>query len=105
MQSQSRDVVCGALRDTLRPLAALAGSSSDQPVWVRARVQNVRSKGNSCFLVLRQGTETVQATLFKSATVSKNMLRFCTALPKVSSIMCHSQNLFPTARVVPLAAT
>lgn len=31
-------------------------------VWVRARVHNTRSKGNNCFLVLRQSGFTLQVT-------------------------------------------
>jgi len=83
LQSREQDALPQEHLDTLRSVAELAGSGSDQRVWLRARVQNVRSKGNSCFLVLRQGTETVQAAIFKGANVSKEMLRFCAALPKV----------------------
>ena len=84
VQSREQDALPQARMDALRNVADLAGCASDQAVWVRARVQNVRFKGNSCFLVLRQGAATVQATLFKGADVSKDMLRFCGALPKVS---------------------
>jgi hypothetical protein len=89
VQSRESDSAPEALRGTMRSVAAVAGSSSGEQVWVRARVQNVRSKGNSCFLVLRQGTDTVQATLFKGDGVSKDMLRFCAALPKESYVDVH----------------
>ena len=84
VQSREQDALPQARMDALRDVADLSGCAPDQAVWVRARVQNVRFKGNSCFLVLRQGAATVQATLFKGADVSKDMLRFCGALPKVS---------------------
>ena len=89
VQSREGDSAPAALRGTMRSVAAVAGSGSGEPVWVRARVQNVRSKGNSCFLVLRQGTDTVQATLFKGDGVPKDMLRFCAALPKESYVDVH----------------
>ena len=45
---------------------APAGVPAGERVWLRARVQNVRAKGSSVFLVLRQGAfTTVQACLFK----------------------------------------
>ena len=48
-------------------------------MWLRARVANVRSKGSSAFLVLRQGAfTTVQACLFKdkeNPDESKRMLK------------------------------
>jgi aspartyl-tRNA synthetase len=35
-------------------------------VWLRGRLQSIRVKGGSCFVVLRQGAfDTVQATFFK----------------------------------------
>ena len=89
VQSRELDAAPAALRATMRAVAAVAGSVSGQRVWVRARVQSVRSKGNSCFLVLRQGADTVQATLFKGDGVSKDMLRFCAALPKESFVDVH----------------
>jgi hypothetical protein len=69
VQSREQDTLPQSHLDTLRSLNSLAGFDVGQPVWVRARVQNVRFKGNSCFLVLRDGTDTLQATLFKSADV------------------------------------
>jgi aspartyl-tRNA synthetase len=69
VQSRDQDALPQSHLDTLRSLNSLAGFDVGQPVWVRARVQNVRFKGNSCFLVLRDGTDTLQATLFKSADV------------------------------------
>jgi aspartyl-tRNA synthetase len=45
---------------------AAPAAAADSKVWVRGRVQSVRAKGSSCFLVVRQGAfDTVQAVLFK----------------------------------------
>jgi aspartyl-tRNA synthetase len=50
-------------------LGEVGGAQAGEVVWVRARVANVRAKGGSCFLVLRDmaaPSTTVQACLFKS---------------------------------------
>lgn len=53
-------------------VASLTPDRVGQSVLVRARVHNVRGKGKSCFLVLRQATATVQAAMFvDDQTVSK----------------------------------
>lgn len=38
----------------------------NKEILVRARVQNVRGKGNNCFVVLREQFSTLQAVIFKS---------------------------------------
>ncbi|KAH8062291.1 hypothetical protein JL722_3206 [Aureococcus anophagefferens] len=61
-------------------------------VWVRARVANVRAKGNSCFLVLRgldDALETVQCCYFKNADDgprSKDVLKFLADLTDESVV-------------------
>ena len=91
-QSREQETLAQERQDMLRSVAAVSDCTAGQPIWVRARVQSVRHKGNSCFLVLRQGTATVQATLFKGERVSKEMLRFCGALPKArASPSMHSR--------------
>ena len=53
----------------------LTPALQDQKVLVRGRVHNVRGKGKSAFLVLRQQTATVQAVLFvDDVNVSKGKL-------------------------------
>lgn len=64
----------------------LSAQKEGQPVWLRARIHSSRSKGNSCFLVLRQQVATIQATLFKSETISKDMIKFAAGLPKESIV-------------------
>lgn len=95
VQSREQDTPPQTRMEALRSVAGLSSCTSGQNVWVRARVQNVRFKGNSCFLVLRQGAATVQATLFKAPNVSKSMLRFCGDLPKASNFQraIHGQHL------------
>ena len=47
-------------------LVPAAVGEAPTTVWLRGRVQNVRAKGSSCFMVIRQGSfDTVQAVLFK----------------------------------------
>jgi aspartyl/asparaginyl-tRNA synthetase len=58
-----------------------------KPVLVRARLANVRAKGKSAFLVLRQRTATVQAIMFADdQTVSKGMVKYASAIPKESIV-------------------
>lgn len=61
-----------------------------ETVWLRGRVANVRAKGNSCFVVLRQDTfDTVQACMFKdkeNPEESKRMLKWLGGLTDESII-------------------
>ena len=49
-------------------------------VWIRGRVNSVRAKGNSCFVVIRSGSfYTVQGLHFKdkeNVDISKSMIKF-----------------------------
>mmetsp|Transcript_39896 Transcript_39896/g.106587 ORF Transcript_39896/g.106587 Transcript_39896/m.106587 type:complete len:576 (+) Transcript_39896:3-1730(+) len=60
----------------------LDSSFIGKEVWVRARVHNTRAKGNNCFIVLRQSGSTVQGALFKTETISKEMIKFAGALSR-----------------------
>lgn len=64
-----------------RALADVDHTLEGQEVLVRARVHNVRGKGNSYFIVLRENCSTLQACAFKSETVSKDMLKYMSAIP------------------------
>lgn len=56
-------------------------------VLVRARVQTVRGKGKSAFIVLRQELATVQAVLFvDDSTVSKGMVKYASAITRESVV-------------------
>ena len=68
-------------------LVNLDSSLVGQEVLVRARLQNVRGKGKSAFLVLRQQTATAQACMFvDDSTVSKQMVKYATMIPKESIV-------------------
>ena len=63
---------------------------SEEKVWLRGRVHNVRAKGSQCFLVLRQGSfDTVQAVVFKdkeNPEASKRFLKWLGELPLESIV-------------------
>ena len=68
-------------------LVKLDRSLVGQEVLVRARVQTVRGKGKSAFIVLRQQTATAQACMFSDdKTVSKQMVKYATMIPKESIV-------------------
>eukprot|EP01098_Paradermamoeba_levis_P002092 TRINITY_DN124_c0_g1_i4.p1 TRINITY_DN124_c0_g1~~TRINITY_DN124_c0_g1_i4.p1 ORF type:complete len:567 (-),score=222.64 TRINITY_DN124_c0_g1_i4:46-1746(-) len=51
-------------------------------ITLRARISNVRGKGNLAFLLLRQSTESVQGVISKSDKVNKDFLRFVQTLSR-----------------------
>ncbi len=53
---------------------------------VRARIHNVRSKGNNCFIVLREGFATVQAVAFKGDNMPKEMIKYMAGVPNESVV-------------------
>lgn len=57
-----------------------------QEVWVRGRVHAIRSKGKTCFLVLRQQFYTAQVSLFVGEKLSKQMLKFVANISKESIV-------------------
>ena len=66
---------------------ALDGKMLNQEVLLRGRIHNVRGKGKSAFIVLRQQTATVQVTLFvDDVTVSKQMVKWVSALTRESVV-------------------
>lgn len=52
-----------------------------QEVLVRARIHNVRGKGNNCFIVLRENFFTLQACAFKSEQTPKEMITYMSDVP------------------------
>jgi len=67
-------------------LGELQPSLKDQHVWIRARVQTIRGKGNVNFFLLRQRFHSVQAVIAKSDTVTKAVLKFVQGLTKESIV-------------------
>lgn len=56
-------------------------------ILLRGRVHNVRGKGKSAFLVIRQGTATIQVVFFvDDVTVSKGMVKYVSGLTKESIV-------------------
>ena len=55
-------------------------------VLVRARINNVRAKGNSCFIVLRESFSTLQAIAFKGENTPKEMVKYMGAVPPESVV-------------------
>jgi aspartyl-tRNA synthetase len=51
-------------------------TNEGKEVLVRGRVHNIRAKGNSAFLVLRESFATLQAVAFKSETTPKEMIKY-----------------------------
>lgn len=77
---------------TWTDVGALTPELAGQAVLVRARVHTVRGKGKSAFLVLRQATATVQATLFvDDVNVSKGMVKYASAIPRESIVDVEGQ--------------
>jgi aspartyl-tRNA synthetase len=56
------------------------------PFWVRARVHNTRIKGQAGFIILREGTTTLQCFITTSAEVSKQMMRYASGVSKESIV-------------------
>uniref|UniRef100_A0A7S1UCM0 aspartate--tRNA ligase n=1 Tax=Phaeomonas parva TaxID=124430 RepID=A0A7S1UCM0_9STRA len=76
-------------------MAELTGDMAGQKVWIRARLQNVRAKGGSAFLVLRQGAfNTLQALFFKDKEqpeMSKRMLKYLGGLSAESVVDIYGE--------------
>lgn len=85
---------------TFTEVRELSKGLAGKEVWVRARIFTTRSKGNSAFLVLRRGITTVQATLFKSETVPKEMIKFAGGISKESIVDVLATVVVPEAPVV-----
>ena len=58
----------------------------DNLVWVRARVHNTRIKGQAGFIILREGTVSLQCFITTSAEVSKQMMRYASGISKESIV-------------------
>jgi aspartyl/asparaginyl-tRNA synthetase len=76
----------GTTGRTWTRLQELDASKVGSTVWLRARVHNARGKGNSCFLVLRSNMYTAQVAMFKSDSISKDFIKFCSCLSRESVV-------------------
>jgi aspartyl-tRNA synthetase len=68
------------------PLAQIDESKEGQEVLVRARIHNVRSKGNNCFIELREDFYTLQACAFTSEATPKEMITYMAGVPNESIV-------------------
>ncbi|TMW66526.1 hypothetical protein Poli38472_004291 [Pythium oligandrum] len=57
-----------------------------QSFWVRGHLQSVRAKSKIAFLVLRQGTFSIQGILNESDAVPREMIKFAAGVPKESVV-------------------
>jgi len=71
----------------------------DQNVILRARIHNIRVKGNLAFLVLRKGFATVQAVAAKSETISKDFLKYLGAVPRESILDIYGKVTKPAEEI------
>ena len=55
-------------------------------ILLRTRLHTSRVKGGSAFLVLREQGHTIQATIFKSETISKQMIRYVKSISTESFV-------------------
>ncbi|CAK0750794.1 hypothetical protein CVIRNUC_002018 [Coccomyxa viridis] len=86
--------------ETYLSITSLSEEQNTQIALIRGRVHTVRGKGKSCFMVLRQGSATVQAILFvDDKTVSKGMVKYASNLPRESIVDVSGEVHVPDAPV------
>jgi len=73
--------------------------SPDAPVWVRARVHNTRIKGQAGFIILREGTNTLQCFITSSEIVSKQMMRYASGISKESIVDIYGTTKSPEQEI------
>uniref|UniRef100_A0A1I7WYV4 Aspartyl-tRNA synthetase n=1 Tax=Heterorhabditis bacteriophora TaxID=37862 RepID=A0A1I7WYV4_HETBA len=69
---------------TFTSISKISQDISGEEIWIRGRVHAIRTKGKTCFLVLRQRVYTAQVMMFVGEKISKQMLKFVSNIPKVS---------------------
>jgi len=67
-------------------LQEITAAVDGKEVWLRGRLHTTRSKGKTCFLVIRQQHFTVQALATVGDKVSKQMIKFMDAVPRESIV-------------------
>ena len=99
VQSQT----CGTHTFTsLSDLDAALGEKESMNVRLRGRIHNVRGKGKSAFVVLREQQSTAQAVFFvdaESKVVSKGMVKYATALSKESIVDIEGVAIRPASAI------
>ncbi|CAH0546681.1 unnamed protein product [Brassicogethes aeneus] len=75
-----------AIQRTFTYVKDLNKTIAGNVVWVRARLHAVRARGKQCFIVLREKEFTVQVLTNVSETISKQMVKFASNIPKESIV-------------------
>lgn len=71
----------------------------ENPVWIRARVHSTRIKGLAGFIILREGTQTLQCVISASAEVSKQMMKYASGISKESIVDIFGQCKVPEQEI------
>lgn len=67
-------------------ISNLTDCDDNKTVLIRARIHNSRAKANLAFFELREGYVTIQAACFKSETITKEMIKYISGIPKESIV-------------------
>jgi len=67
-------------------LKDLTAEDANKQIYVRARIHNSRAKANLAFLELRQNFTTIQAAVFKSDVITKEMIKYIGSVQKESIV-------------------
>jgi aspartyl-tRNA synthetase len=84
---------------SFKNLASLNEDLVGFKIWIRVRVHKVRVLGKSCFLVLRQQMETIQAIIFQGASVPKGMIKYAATLNPESVIDVLAEITVPGVQI------
>lgn len=80
----------------------LKAASAGSKIWVRARVAQSRPVGKGVFIVLRQNLHSIQAVLFQGEHVSKQMIKYASAISLESIVDIQAEVTIPQ---VPIQST
>eukprot|EP00961_Rhodomonas_salina_P208916 2819242-Rhodomonas_salina.2 len=69
-----------------RTFQSLHSLQAAETSWVRCHVQQIRAKSNAVFMVLRHCGQTAQGVLFKGGSITKDMIKFASGLPRESVV-------------------
>ncbi|KHJ48459.1 aspartate--tRNA ligase, partial [Trichuris suis] len=72
-------------------LSQLGSGYAGKKIWLRGRLHTSRAKGKTCFVVVRQQHHTVQTVLFVGDSISKDMLKFVSSVPRESIIDIYGE--------------
>ncbi|KAJ8664741.1 hypothetical protein QAD02_006403 [Eretmocerus hayati] len=64
----------------------LSPEYSEKVVWIRGRLHTSRAKGKQCFIIIRQQSHTIQGLAAVNEKISKQMVKFISAVTKESIV-------------------